>query len=86
MDAGVSNRRRKAVLHSSNYLILKKKITLPDNYTIPTLEINGGMKQKSRCLKSSKFYRTWGFKGWLRSVKTRRVDEKLVFNHLCALL
>ena len=36
------------------------------------------------CLKSSKFYRTWGF--WLRSVKTRRIDEKLVFNHPCALL
>lgn len=47
MDAGVSNHRTKAVLHSSNYLILKKS-TLPDNYTIPTLEINGGMKQKSR--------------------------------------
>lgn len=45
-DAGVSNRRRKAVLQLQ--LFDTKKFTLPNNYTIPTLEINGGMKQKGR--------------------------------------
>lgn len=87
-DAGVSNHRRKAVLQL--LLFDTKKFTLPNNCRISTLEINGGMKQSVEgncpCLKSSKFYRTWGFKGWLRSVRTRRVDEKLVFNHPCTLL
>lgn len=46
MDSGVSNCRRKGVLQLQ--LFDTKKFTLPDNYTIPTLEINGGMKQKRR--------------------------------------
>lgn len=45
-DAGVSNHRRKAVLQLQ--LFDTKKFTSPGNYTIPTLETNGGMKQKGR--------------------------------------